>query len=147
MAADTGKKVLARLLKKCSAKTKHKFGARHTGWEVTLPSGETAYIFERRHHQIYRGGPVKEGGFLTVSDAMLAGKASWMIEHDALRYVKKAALKWIIIFCVDTGDAFIASVEQWSDREIAKDVNLAGYRDTVRHLPISHMVRKNFGSV
>lgn len=145
MPVDAARKKLKRILKGCASHKKHKFGARHTGWQVVLPNGDSAYIFERRHHQIYRGGPVASGGFLTISEAMSSDAATWMIEHDVLRTLKKLDLTWVIIFTVDSGDMFMAPRSKWEDREITKDMNLAGYRDTVRHLGLHHMQHRNLG--
>lgn len=120
-------------MKACPSKTKHKFGARHKGWEVTLPSGDSAYIIERKHHQIFRDGKY------SITEAMQDDKASWMLEHTALRMIQKKELKWIIIFVLNTGEYYVASTETWLDKTKVKDVDTRA--DRVRHLGVQHMKR------
>jgi hypothetical protein len=132
--ADPALPALKRLIKNCPAKTRHKFGSRHTGWEVTLPSGVTAYIIIRRHHQIYRDGK------LTITAALTEDVASWMIEHAALRMVQKRGLEWIIIFVVNTGEYYAAPIATWLDK--TKTTDLDTRADRVRHLGIQHMTRR-----
>lgn len=96
-----------------------------------MPSGQTAYIFERRHHQIYRDGRN------TITDAMGEDVASWMIEHTILRMIQKKKIQWIIIFVVNTGEYYTASREKWEDKTITRDMDTRS--DRVRHLGLQHM--------
>lgn len=131
--ASVAAKNLKKFLKGCTNVVPHKFGSRHKGYEATLPSGDKAYVVERRHHQIYRDG------LTSISEASLQHKASWMLEHTILRLIQKKECKWIIIFVLNTGEFYVSKADSWQDKTIVKDSDTR--LDRVRHYPL-HLMKK-----
>jgi hypothetical protein len=130
--------VLKKLLKKCSAVSQVKtFGRRHTGYYATFPSGAKTYIVVRRNMQMYRG---KE---YCQTDALQKETATWMIDKEVLRVIRKEGVAHLLFFVKDVGDLYATTLDKWFDSTIAKDTVLKGWGE-VRHLGVHHMKKTTF---
>jgi hypothetical protein len=112
---------------------KVKRGRRVYGAIYTLASGEQVYMAWRKTSEIFRGGEK------LLSDAISSHKASWAIDDETLRDRKREGIRFIGIWVVDTDDKYIAPIEAFFDKTLAKVMNYETRGGALqRYLPLEH---------
>lgn len=103
-----------------------------------MSNGEEIYVAIRKHGDMYRAGEY------TVSSAIQQDKSGWTMDEGMLLQLRLEKIKQIVILVRETGDMFLATLEDFRDRKKTKHGNYtARGGDVVRYLPLQYFVAKS----
>lgn len=79
---------------------------------------------------------IHRGGESNISAAVRSGVASWGVEEEALLKMRSLGVKFVGVFCRDTGDRYLTRLEHFFVRENVRNYSTFGGA-LKRYLPLS----------